>query len=101
MSGKEYIKQFSQFLFWDADPKELDMDKDSAYVIHHVLEYGEMEDWRLINQYYGLDKIVQICKTLPSLDPRSLSFICAISQTKEEEYRCYHAKRGSLTPWNS
>ena len=33
MSGKEFIKQFSLFLFWDADPKELDMDKCAAYIM--------------------------------------------------------------------
>lgn len=101
MSGKEYINQFSQYLFWDADPKELDMDKYPVYIIPRVLEYGNMEDWKLINKYYGLDRIVDVCKSVRSLDPMCLSFICAISNTKEEEYRCYHFRQSFPTLWNS
>ena len=88
MSSKEYIKQFSKHLFWDANPDELDMDKYPAYIIQRVLEYGDIEDWKLLNKYYSSNKITEVCKTLRSLDPMCLSFICAISHTKEEEYRC-------------
>lgn len=101
MSSKEYIKQFSKHLFWDANPDELDMDKYPAYIIQRVLEYGDIEDWKLLNKYYSLDKITEVCKTFRSLDPMCLSFICAISHTKEEEYRCYHFRQSFPTLWNS
>lgn len=67
-----------------------DMDKYPAHFIQRVLEHGNMNDWRLIRSYYGLEKIVETCKTLRSLDPVCLSYICTISHTKEEDYRCYH-----------
>ena len=35
------------------------MNTHSSYIIQRVLEYGQMNDWRLINRYYGLDKIVE------------------------------------------
>lgn len=98
VNSKEYVKNFSKHLFWDADERELDMDKYPAYIIPRVLEYGVMDDWRLLKRYYGLDKIVEVCKQVRSLDPMCLSFICAISHTKKEDYRCYHFRQSFPTP---
>ena len=101
MSSQECISKFSPNLFWDSDSSVLSMDEYSAYIIQRVLEHGQMSDWRLINQYYGLDKIVEECKLMRTLDPVCLSFITTISHTKEEDYRCYHFRQSFPTPWNS
>ena len=101
MSSNEIIQSFSSNLFWDADTSMMSMDASSGYIIQRVLEHGEMNDWRLINQYYGLDKIVEECKQMRTLDPVCLAFITTISNTKEEDYRCYHFRQSFPTPWNS
>ena len=101
MSNRECINSFSHNLFWDADVSQISMDGNSSYIIQRVLEYGQMDDWRLINHYYGLKRIVDECKKMRTLSPVCLSFICTISHTKEEEYRCYHFRRSCPTPWNS
>lgn len=100
-NGAEWLSNFSEYLFWDADTKQLSMDDNAAYIIQRVLECGQMDDWRLINRYYGLDRIVSECKRLRTLDPVCLSFICNISHTNEEEYRCYHYRQSNPTLWNS
>ncbi len=79
----------------------MSMDASPGYIIQRVLEHGQMNDWRLINQYYGLDKIVEECKQMRTLDPVCLAFITTISNTKEEDYRCYHFRQSFPTPWNS
>lgn len=101
MSNKEFLSQFSPNLFWDADSSILSMDDHSGYIIQRVLEYGQMKDWRIINRYYGLDRIVEECKQLRTLDPFCLSFITTISHTNEEDYRCYQYKQSCQTLWNS
>lgn len=101
MKGKTDIAQFSDNLFWDTDVSKLDLNEFPAYVIQRVLEHGEMNDWRLINRFYGLPKIVEVCKGLRTLDPVCLSFICAISHTRKEDYRCYHTRQSNPTLWNS
>ena len=101
MKKSDWLKRFSRHLFWDADLSQLSMDKNAPYIIQRVLEYGQMNDWKLINRYYGLDRIVSECKQLRTLDPVCLSFICNISHTKEEEYRCYHFRQYNPTLWNS
>ena len=101
MSNTEIINSFSSNLFWDADMSMMSMDESSGYIIQRVLEHGQMKDWRLINQYYGLKKIVEECKKMRTLDPVCLAFITTISKTKEEDYRCYHYRQSFPTPWNS
>jgi len=101
MSSRECLSKFSKNLFWDADESQIMMDVHAAYIIQRVLEFGQMNDWRLINQYYGLQRITEECKKMRTLDPVCLSFICTISHTKEEDYRCYHFRQSCPTPWNS
>ena len=71
------------------------MDKYPSFFVQRVLEYGNWNDWKLLLSYYGKDQIVEICKRLRTLDSISLSYICAISNTKKEEYRCYRLKQSS------
>jgi len=40
-------------LLWDVDINDLDVDKNARYIIQRVLEYGELEDWKLIKQYFS------------------------------------------------
>lgn len=94
-------KNLSTYLFWDIDQSHYDMDEYPSWTIQRVLEYGQMSDWNYILSYYGLNNIVETCKTMRSLDPRALSFIYLISNTKKEEYRCYTTKLSNPTLWNS
>jgi len=101
MSNRQYIDKLSTILFWDIDREHFDAEKYARQIIQRVLEYGTLTDWRLTRNYYGLERIVTECKQLRSLDPMALSFICAMSDTKKEEYRCYHFAQSFPTPWNS
>lgn len=101
MATKEYINRLSQYLFWDIDMQQLDIEQHAPYLIQRVLEYGTLDDWRLTRDFYGLDKVVAACKQMRTLEPTALSFICAISDTKPQEYRCYQFKQSFPTLWNS
>ena len=101
MSSVSYISQLSPVLFWDIDREHMDVEAHSAGLIQRVLEYGTLQDWRLTRDYYGMDRIVADCKRLRTLDPMALSFVCAMSNTNKEEYRCYQFRQSNPTPWNS
>ena len=93
--------QFSDHLFWDVVREEVDMDVHASFIVQRVLEYGTLQDWRLLRSYYGLDTIVALCKAMRTLDPICLSFICAVFNTSKEEYRCYITRQSNPTLWNS
>lgn len=100
MSQKEYISLLSRHLFWDMDVNKVNLDTCPAQIIQRVLEYGNLKDWQLILSYYGLDRIVSICQSLRTLDKKALSYICCISNTSKEQYRCYNIKQSTPTLWN-
>lgn len=99
MSANKYISSFSPNLFWDIDKEQLDMDTCPRQIIQRVLEYGNLNDWHIILSYYGLDKIVTEVKQLRSLDPKILSFLCCISDTQKEDYRCYQYQQSNRVHW--
>jgi hypothetical protein len=101
MSAKESLSKLSKMLFWDMDMEQVDMDTCPSQIIQRVLEYGTLSDWRIIRSYYGLEKIVDVCRKLRTLDPVALSFISSISNTDKKEYRCYRTKQSNPTLWNS
>jgi len=101
MDGKECMRKLSPSLFWDIDTSQATMETCPQQVVQRVLEYGSWEDWRLIRDYYGLRRIVELCKQMRTLDPVCLSYICLLSDTSKEEYRCYHTAQSNPTPWNS
>ena len=88
MQTQTYISLLSPVLFWDIDREQLDAERHSAHLIQRVLEYGTLNDWRLTRDYYGLDRIAHDCKQLRTLDPMALSFVCAMTDTNKEDYRC-------------
>ena len=99
MESKECIAKMSAHLFWDMDMSMVNMDQCPAQIIQRVLEYGTWEDWCIIRSYYGLQRIVETCRNLRTLDAKALSYICCISNTVKEEYRCYHIKQSNPTLW--
>ncbi len=94
------IKNFSPHLFWDTDREHLEMNKNDWYIIRQVLEYGLINDWRLIKAYYGVNKISQVAMTFRELDKKALSFIATLSNTSPKDYRCYTYQPSTPPHWN-
>ena len=94
------IQHFSKNLFWDVNPEEFLVDKCPAQVIQRVLERGDWNDWCLIRNYFGLVQIANICKQLRTLSPEALSYVCCVTNTKKEDYRCYHYAQSNPKLWN-
>jgi len=94
------IDKFSPHLFWDVSRSSLDMTKDKAYIIKQVLEYGLINDWKLIQNYYGIKKIGETAKSFRELDDKSLSFIATLSKTPKKLFRCYNYQQSIPQHWN-
>ena len=101
MNKQLSIEQFTKNLFWDISPLAFDVEQCPAQIVERVLERGEWNDWCLIRDYFGLERIASICKTLRTLSPESLSYICCVTNTQKEDYRCYHFAQSHQTLWNS
>ena len=97
---EKYITQFSAYLFGDVNKDDLDMEKHSRYIIKRVLEYGMLQDWNIVKQYYGITRIVEEAKGFREMEPRALASLSAISQTPKEQFKCYTYQRLNPQHWN-
>lgn len=101
MTTSHSISELSEHLFWDVDSENLDFEKSKEFIIHRVLEYGLMEDWKLIKKIYGLETIKQISLQFRELDDVTLAFLSAIFNIDKKEFRCYTNKTSTPGFWNS
>ena len=100
MSRNLQIMQFSNHLFWDTNRNSLDIEKHKSYIIKQVLEYGLIGDWKLIQHYYGLEKIAETAQSFRELDKKALSFISFLSNIPVEKFRCYTYQQSIPRHWN-
>lgn len=101
MENTDKLHGLNPYLFWDFDTTQFDIDKNAAWLIQRVLEYGQMSDWHYIKHYYGMEKITSVCMGLRTLDPVALSFICCLSGVEKERFRSYRIAQVYPTLWNS
>ena len=92
---------FSRHLFWDVDPATLDLERHRKYVIARVLEFGTLEDWRLLLRRFTLESLIATAQTFRTLDPKALSFLAALGNVPRSSFRCYTLRPSTPTPWNS
>lgn len=97
---KLQINQFSKHLFWDVNRENIDLERDRAYIIKQILEYGLIEDWVYIHSYYGINQISEVTQTFRDLDPKALSFISFLSNTPLNKFKCYTWKQSVPPHWN-
>lgn len=100
MSDQTNIKaQFSKNLFWDININDLDMEQHASYILGRILEFGKLNDWKIIRNYYGLELIKQTAIGMRIMPPQALSFLSLITHTPENQFRCYTLLQSPDRPW--
>lgn len=92
---------FSRFIFWETDYDKIDWENKARYVIERVVEYGTMEDWRLLKTYYGFEKVKQEVLQCRYFRDKTLSFLSVIFQEPVENFRCYIYQQSTQTHFPS
>ena len=59
MNKKRILKRFQPYL-WSTKAENLDPEKHKAYIVHHVLMYGELEDIKQLFKLYPKEEIRQV-----------------------------------------
>jgi len=94
------ISDLSSHLFWDIDKNSLCPKKNKRIIIQRVLDYGLMNDWKLIKEFYGTQEIANVAVDIRDLDPKSASFISALSKIPIEKFLCYTTTQSQENYWN-
>ncbi|RZS98483.1 DUF6922 domain-containing protein [Cecembia calidifontis] len=93
------LSGFSPVLFWDMDSKALDVIQSKKLIIERVLEYGLIEDWKLLQKIYGLEEIKHVALNMRSIDDVTLSFLCHFFDLEKTDFRCYTGKQSIPSFW--
>jgi hypothetical protein len=94
------VNSFSNYLFWDVDKNEIDLDANKSYVIERVLSHGMLTDWKLLKEIYGLGMIKEVVLNLRHMDKFSLNFCSIYFDVPINEFRCYKLAQLNPAHWN-
>lgn len=83
-----FLSGFSNSLFWDVNPEKLDAEKDAQFIIGRVLDFGDLNEWKLLKRLYEEKKIVDAAKQHIFSDPRSANFWASIFSIPINQMRC-------------
>jgi hypothetical protein len=101
MSKIVNIQDFSAHLFWDIDISLFDLVQYKSFFIIRVLEYGNMSDWKLIKEFYGMEAIKDATLNAQNLDAVTLSFVSVLFNIDKKEFKCYKHRQSFPNSWNS
>ena len=66
-----YYMNFRQSLFWDTDPKRINVKKNASYIIERVLDFGTDQEVRWLRKAYNPKLIKKIVSNSRSLNPKT------------------------------
>ena len=99
-ASSNILSNLSIHLFWDIDKATFNPAKNRKQIIQRVLEYGLLNDWKIISAYYGILEISKIAVSIKDLDKKSMSFISALSGIPIEKFLCYPTRQSMPPYWN-
>lgn len=68
---KKKIIRFRPELFWDVDPKTIDLKKHAEYIIERILDFGNDKEVYWLVHYYPHRIIRDTVQKSRALDPKS------------------------------
>ena len=92
------------WLFWELDPKKIDLNRDADYVIARIVENGMLAEVQWLISKYGLDRIHEFFRSVghPELSARTVSFWRAFFKAGDERWaEPPNWRKASSVPWRS
>ena len=92
-------QNFSKNLFWDVDETDLDLTKNSRFIIGRVLTNGKLSDWFALTRLYPFEKIKKEVVQIPYLDQVTLNFCSQIFHIPKSKFKCYNQPPSIQALW--
>lgn len=68
------VQQQYYSLFWDTDPHKIDIRRNARYIIERILEIGDLNAFRWIQEIYPTRLILETCNTSRKISEKSRIF---------------------------
>jgi hypothetical protein len=73
---------FRQSLFWDVDPKTIDVRKHAVYIIERIMDFGNDREVRWMWHRYSQSLLRKVAKSSRVLQPQSRVFWQLLTKQK-------------------
>ncbi len=87
MNGQDFIRQLPGPLFWDVDPLQLDAEQHARFIIVRVMDRGTPREVKLVNTFYGADRIKTCLLEAPALEPRTIAYFAEYFDVERSAFR--------------
>ncbi len=94
------VSQLTPSLFWDIDKQTLSEVDHAGFIIRRVCMLGTWNDWLLLKEKYGLDRIKSELILARHLDHKTLNYFSLILNVPKEKFRCYSFQQSVPKHWN-
>ena len=77
LNGVNKIPSNFQGILWSVNVKNLDLEKDKVYIIHQVLEYGDLNEIAWLFRVYSKKEVRRVFEKIPMkvYRPQGFNFI--------------------------
>ena len=86
-------EKYPEEYFAKTDLTNLDYQKNAQFIIGRVLDFGNLEDWKTIKDFYGIEKIKEAARNHIFSNPKDANFWSVIFEIPLNKLRC---ERNSL-----
>ena len=94
------ITRFTASLFWDIDIETLSETVHGGFIIQRICMLGNWNDWQLLKEGYGIEKITTELLQARYLDQKTLNYFSLIFNIPKEKFRCYSFHQSAHKHWN-
>ena len=95
------IPNLSKTAFWDVNFDKLDFEKNAAFVVEKVFNYGLWDDQLAIMKYYGEERIKKEVVRGAYFKKKVLNFLCVIFDLQPTDFTCYIRRQSNPQHWDS
>ena len=97
---KDLVHSLNETYFWDINRTDPNSEISDRLVIERVFSLGDLKDIKLILDYYGEKKTVEILTSLNYLDPKTLNFVSKLFNKSKKSFKCYIRKQSMQQHWS-
>ncbi len=100
MQKKLHIQLLPKHLFWDMDIEQLDVEKNSVLIIERIFNRGDLDDIKMLFDYYGKERIKKEIVKAGFLDKKTLNFVSKFLNIPKTKFQCYTKIQSKNVHWN-
>ena len=89
LSNNGQLLHLRETLFWDINPKNLDVDNSVKIIIERVLTRGNLDEFNQLLLFYPVMIIRETLLKIGYLDDKTLNFSSWYFKIPENEFLCY------------